>query len=126
MTTKFSEETDGRQRRIVLQGALAACCALALPTLSGCGKSKEPASPATTTGAATPPVPQAGGQDASPSSPQGGTKVSKAQVHYQEQPKGDQKCSTCNNFIAASNTCKLVEGQINPNGWCQLWVLKQG
>lgn len=52
--------------------------------------------------------------------------MSKEQVQYQEQPKGDQKCSTCNNFIAESNTCKLVEGQINPNGWCTLWVLKQG
>ena len=126
MNTKFSVEIDGRQRRIMLQGALAACCALALPTLSGCGKGKEPVSPAPTTGAASPSAPQTDGQGASSSSPQGGTKVSKAAVHYQEQPKGDQKCSTCNNFIAASNTCKLVEGQINPNGWCTLWVLKQG
>src|SRR5512143_4381182 len=102
MNTKFSVEIDGHQRRIMLRGALAACCALALPTLSGCGKGKEPASPAPTIGAATPSSPQVGGQDASPPSPQGGTKLSKAQVHYQEQPKGEQRCSTCNNFIAAS------------------------
>jgi len=125
MKTKFPVEIDGRQRRVVLQGALAACCALVLPTLSGCGKRNEPASPAPITGTASPSDPQAGEQGASPSSPQGGTKLSKAQVHYQEQPKGEQKCSTCNNFIAASSTCKLVEGPINPNGWCMLWVLKQ-
>jgi len=126
MNLKYPVEIDGRQRRIVLQGALAACCALVLPTLSGCGKRNESASPAPTTGAASPSTPQADGQGASLSSPQGGTKLSKTQVQYQEQPKGDQKCSTCNNFIAASKTCKLVEGPINPNGWCTLWVLKQG
>lgn len=122
MNTKSPIETDGRQRRVILQGLLAACCTLALPTLSGCGKREEPAPPAPSSGMAPSPAPQAG----SPASPQGGAKMSKEQVQYQEQPKGDQKCSTCNNFIAESNTCKLVEGQINPNGWCTLWVLKQG
>jgi len=28
------------------------------------------------------------------------------------------------NFIAESNTCKLVEGQISPDGWCVLWAKK--
>jgi hypothetical protein len=43
-------------------------------------------------------------------------------VQYQQQPKGEQKCSACTHFIADSKTCKLVEGQINPEGWCVLWV----
>ncbi len=45
-------------------------------------------------------------------------------MQYQAQPKGEQKCSGCLNFIAESNTCKLVDGQISPDGWCSLWVKK--
>ena len=53
-------------------------------------------------------------------------KVSKAQAKYQDKPKGDQSCAKCLNFIAASTTCKVVEGKVSPQGWCQLWVAKQG
>jgi len=28
------------------------------------------------------------------------------------------------NFIAESKTCKLVDGQISPEGWCSLWAKK--
>jgi hypothetical protein len=45
-------------------------------------------------------------------------------VQYQLQPKGEQKCANCANFIAASNTCKQVDGQISPEGWCALWIKK--
>ena len=45
-------------------------------------------------------------------------------MQYQTQPKGEQKCSGCMHFIAESNTCKLVEGQISPDGWCTLWAQK--
>ena len=51
-------------------------------------------------------------------------KVSKANVQYQTQPKGTQKCSQCLHFIAKSNTCKLVDGQISAVGWCSLWAKK--
>ncbi len=47
-------------------------------------------------------------------------KVKQEQVHYQLEPKGDQQCSKCANF-EAPGSCKLVEGTINPNGWCQLF-----
>lgn len=50
-------------------------------------------------------------------------KLTKAQAHYQDQPKGDQKCSNCRNFIAP-NACAVVEGTISPQGWCVLWVEK--
>src|SRR5512139_4056483 len=103
MNTKSPIEIDGRQRRVVLQGALAACCALVLPILPGCGKGKEPASPTPEVGKASPPVPQANGEGASASSPQSGTKLSKAQVQYEEKANGEQKWSTCNNFIAEAN-----------------------
>ena len=51
-------------------------------------------------------------------------KVAQATVQYQSKPKGEQKCSACTNFIAESNTCKLVEGKVSPEGWCTLWVKK--
>ncbi|NMM27278.1 MAG: hypothetical protein HHJ12_08315 [Glaciimonas sp.] len=103
-------------RRVVLRGALAVGCTLWLPVaLSGCNSKKDmnssssaPASsPATGTGSAA---------------PMATTKVPQVSVQYQTQPKGDQKCSGCQNFIAESNTCKLVDGQISPEGWCSLWV----
>jgi hypothetical protein len=25
-------------------------------------------------------------------------------------------------FIADSNTCKLVEGTVSPEGWCVIWA----
>jgi hypothetical protein len=52
------------------------------------------------------------------------TKIAKKSVQYQEKPKGEQKCGGCTNFIAASKTCKRVEGPINPDGWCMLWAKK--
>jgi hypothetical protein len=52
-------------------------------------------------------------------------KVNKTQAQYQESPKGDQKCSGCANF-QPPNACKVVEGQISPNGWCALFVPKAG
>ena len=92
------------QRRTILRGALAAGCTL---TLWGC-KAKQEESPTGTS--KTPPGPTESG------------KVSQAQAQYKGQPKGDQKCGNCVNFIAGSNTCKVVEGQVSPNGWCMLWV----
>lgn len=50
-------------------------------------------------------------------------KVAQATVHYQEKPKGAQECSNCNYFEPPSS-CKLVEGPINPSGWCMLWAKK--
>jgi hypothetical protein len=51
-------------------------------------------------------------------------KVPKANVQYQTRPKGEQKCGLCVHFIAESNTCKLVDGQISPESWCSLWTKK--
>jgi len=118
-------------RRVVLRGALAVGCGLLLPAaLFGCDSKKgetstgaAPAgSPPTSTNAAAPdssPAPSA--ESAAPAAP---AKVSQASVQYQTQPKGDQKCGGCLHFIAESNTCKLVEGQISPDGWCILWAQK--
>jgi hypothetical protein len=50
-------------------------------------------------------------------------KVSQADAKYQAQPKDGQQCDGCVQFQAPS-TCKLVDGTIAPNGWCQLFAAK--
>jgi hypothetical protein len=50
-------------------------------------------------------------------------KLSQADAKYQSTPKGDQHCDGCANF-QPPNACKFVQGDISPNGWCQLFVAK--
>jgi len=104
-------------RRMVLRGALAMGCGLLLPAaLFGCDSKKGE----TSTGAAPAGAPDTSADTAAPAA----AKVSQASVQYQTQPKGEQKCSGCLHFIAESNACTLVEGQISPDGWCTLWSQK--
>jgi hypothetical protein len=104
-------------RRIVLRGALAVGCGLCLPiALLGCDSKK-----AADASGAAPAASPAGSADSAAAAAK---KVPPASVQYQAHPKGEQKCSICANFIAESNTCKLVEGSINPEGWCVLWAKK--
>jgi hypothetical protein len=49
--------------------------------------------------------------------------LKKQDVAYQDQPKGEQRCGTCNNFLAPSG-CRVVSGSINANGWCLLFKPK--
>lgn len=53
-----------------------------------------------------------------------GAKVSKQRAEYQDAPKGPQKCGKCKYFIADENTCRKVEGDISPEGWCMLFAAK--
>lgn len=111
-------EEDVPSRRVVLRGALAVGCGLLLPAaLFGCDSKNGK----TSTGAAPDSSAAPSAESAAPAET---AKVSQASVQYQSQPKGDQKCSECLHFIAESNTCKLVEGQISPDGWCALWAQK--
>jgi uncharacterized protein YjbJ (UPF0337 family) len=104
-------------RRAVLRGALAVGCGLWLPIIfSGCDSNKG----ANSTSSASSSSPTSTGT----TPPAATSKVSQTSVQYQTQPKGELKCSGCMNFIAESNTCKLVDGQISPNGWCSLWTKK--
>jgi hypothetical protein len=53
----------------------------------------------------------------------------KANVKFQNNPKGAQQCSKCNYFIpgaspTAPGQCKVVAGPIIPNGWCILFAAK--
>ncbi|WP_260295056.1 hypothetical protein [Sedimenticola hydrogenitrophicus] len=120
-------KTHDQQRRIVLRNAVATGCALLLPALLvGCGDDESPQTPKQSGGdssapATTPTTPGATSESQGGSS---GAKVSKEQAQYQDQPKDEQSCQKCLHFIAESNTCKLVDGQISPSGWCTFWVQK--
>ncbi|HYS93003.1 MAG TPA: hypothetical protein VEL48_06210 [Candidatus Acidoferrales bacterium] len=50
-------------------------------------------------------------------------KMAQKLVQYQKTPKKDQKCSICLHFVAP-DSCKMVEGKIDPNGWCTLYAPK--
>jgi hypothetical protein len=50
-------------------------------------------------------------------------KVSKSDAKYQDQPKEQQRCDGCVQF-QPPNACKIVDGQISPSGWCQLFAAK--
>jgi hypothetical protein len=50
-------------------------------------------------------------------------KVPQKTVSYQDKPKDTQRCDGCNNF-QSPNACKLVEGEISPQGWCSLFMKK--
>lgn len=51
-------------------------------------------------------------------------KMSQAAARYQAEPKGDHSCGNCTNFIAQSKACKLVDGSVSAEGWCNLWSKK--
>ena len=48
-------------------------------------------------------------------------KTSKEIVMYQSTPKEGKKCKDCMHFIAATNECTTVKGDIDPNGWCAIY-----
>ncbi|MBV8373898.1 MAG: high-potential iron-sulfur protein [Candidatus Eremiobacteraeota bacterium] len=56
-------------------------------------------------------------------------KGSKAQFKYQDSPNGDKQCSKCTFFIpgktaTANGTCKIVQGDISPKGYCVAFAAK--
>jgi hypothetical protein len=51
------------------------------------------------------------------------TKLSQADAKYQTAPSGNHRCEGCANF-QPPNGCKFVQGDISPNGWCQLFAAK--
>ncbi len=48
-------------------------------------------------------------------------KAPQTTARYQISPNGPARCETCALFLAP-NACKLVDGPINPNGWCLLYA----
>ncbi len=51
------------------------------------------------------------------------SKVEQSVVQYQTMPKDGAKCSGCVNFVAP-NACKVVAGNISPEGWCVAYAPK--
>jgi hypothetical protein len=51
-----------------------------------------------------------------------GDKLSKQQAEYQDSPKGIQMCATCTLFVEP-HSCKVVEGDVSPNGWCKSYAM---
>lgn len=47
-------------------------------------------------------------------------KTPKDAVNYQDQPKNGDKCSQCR-FFSEPGSCDVVEGEISPEGWCNLF-----
>lgn len=48
-------------------------------------------------------------------------KIAQDKIGYQDTPKDSQKCIDCIHFLPKTNECKLVEGSIDPEGWCKLY-----
>jgi len=51
-------------------------------------------------------------------------KMAQAAVKYQADPKEGHQCDGCA-FFVAPNSCKMVDGDIAPTGWCALWTAKK-
>jgi hypothetical protein len=49
-------------------------------------------------------------------------KMTKARAEYQDNPNGIYSCATCTLFVPP-NLCKVVEGEISPDGWCKAFAL---
>jgi hypothetical protein len=58
---------------------------------------------------------------ASSNSANAAPKISKAAVAYQDHPDGDKRCDKCAQF-QPPDACKMVEGQINPQGSCRIFM----
>ncbi len=50
-------------------------------------------------------------------------KTQQKSVMYQQTPKDGKQCSGCQHF-QAPNSCRIVEGEINPGGYCILFAKK--
>ena len=120
-------------RRDVLRRALALGCGVCLPAvMSGCdsndrrsqGQSSSASGSSGSSSPAGPPAAPSGTTSGSAGSAAGAgpVKVAQASVNYQAQPNEGRRCADCQHFIAESGSCKLVEGQIVPDGWCTLWA----
>jgi hypothetical protein len=54
--------------------------------------------------------------------PEAREKMSQAEAEYQDSPKDIRMCATCTLF-EPPRSCKVVEGEISPSGWCKAFAL---
>jgi hypothetical protein len=95
-----------RRRRTLLLGTLAGVGVIGVSVLTGCRDETV----------------ERPGPDTDVAEPGEGAKLSQEQAEYRDTPQNGEKCSNCQHFIAESNTCAVVEGEVSPDGWCKLWV----
>ncbi len=50
-------------------------------------------------------------------------KIAQSAVQYQATPKDGKECDMCLQFVAP-NSCKVVDGTINPKGYCVAFTPK--
>jgi len=50
-------------------------------------------------------------------------KLSQSVAAYQGSPKGKQRCDNCVQWQPPA-ACKIVDGDIAPSGWCNLYAAK--
>ena len=53
---------------------------------------------------------------------QASDKMTPQQAQYQDTPNGLYSCAMCTLF-EKPNLCKVVEGEISPDGWCKAFAL---
>jgi hypothetical protein len=49
-------------------------------------------------------------------------KMTRERAEYQDTPKGISMCATCTLF-EPPKSCKVVEGEVSPDGWCKAFAL---
>jgi hypothetical protein len=49
-------------------------------------------------------------------------KMSREEAQYQDSPKDIRMCATCSLF-EPPKSCKVVEGEVSPTGWCKAFAL---
>jgi hypothetical protein len=49
-------------------------------------------------------------------------KMTQRQAQYQDSPKDIMMCATCTLF-EPPKSCKVVEGDVSPSGWCKAFAL---
>jgi len=52
-------------------------------------------------------------------------KVAKLDARYQDHPNSTQHCALCEYYVAPV-ACKLVRGEVSPNGWCSFFHTATG
>jgi len=53
---------------------------------------------------------------------QAAEKMTRQQAEYQDKPNGIYSCAMCTLF-EKPNGCKVVAGEVNPDGWCKAFAL---
>jgi hypothetical protein len=52
-------------------------------------------------------------------------KIAKGDAGYRDNPNGPAHCELCAYYLPPVG-CRLVRGEVSPNGWCRLFQAKTG